>query len=141
MDGWEVSADPATDVLVTQIAVAVVSFDGQYLIGLRPAGAPLAGLWEFPGGKLHPGETPAEAAVRECLEETNLPVAAVGEYKSVEHQYVHGRLKIHFLKCLLINPAPGREPAPRFRWVRRESLDQYAFPPANAELIESLKSE
>ena len=57
-----------------QIAVAVVEHDGRFLVGLRPAGKPLAGFSEFPGGKVHSGETPAEAAERECREETGLSV-------------------------------------------------------------------
>ena len=51
-----------------EIAIAVVEHEGRFLIGLRPPGAPLAGLWEFAGGKLEPGETPQMAAARECLE-------------------------------------------------------------------------
>ncbi len=54
----------------TRIAIAVVEHDGNFLIGLRPSGAVLGGLWEFPGGKVEPDETPEAAAARECLEET-----------------------------------------------------------------------
>src|SRR5437764_1460518 len=83
----------------TQIAIAIVEYDDRFLIGQRPPGVALAGLWEFPGGKIEPGETPAAAAVRECLEETTLNVSVAGEYPDVVHQYDHGRLHIHFLKC------------------------------------------
>ncbi|MBI3839784.1 MAG: NUDIX domain-containing protein, partial [Planctomycetia bacterium] len=53
-----------------EIAVAVVEGDGKFLIGQRETGVPLAGLWEFPGGKVEPGEPAENAAIRECLEET-----------------------------------------------------------------------
>ncbi len=62
-----------------EIAIAVVERDGQFLIGLRPEGESLAGYWEFPGGKLDPGEQAADAARRECLEETGLEVRIVGD--------------------------------------------------------------
>ena len=58
----------------TEIAVAVVERDGSFLIGLRTAGLSLAGMAEFPGGKVEPGESPSAAAVRECLEETGLQI-------------------------------------------------------------------
>ena len=58
----------------TDIAIAVVEQHGQFLIGQRPADVALGGLWEFPGGKVEPGELPVNAAIRECLEETGLVV-------------------------------------------------------------------
>src|SRR5687768_4624168 len=83
----------------TPIAIAVVERAGQYLIGQRPEGAPLAGLWEFPGGKVKPSETPAEAAERECREETGLDVGVERLLMRVVHQYEHGTLEIHFFAC------------------------------------------
>jgi len=129
-----------------EIAVAVVAHAGRYLIGLRPPGAPLAGLWEFPGGKLRAGETPAAAAQRECLEETGLNVSAGAAYPTVDHAYAHGRLRLHFIACALVcetsnsrqHASPPTVPA-RFRWVTAEELSQYEFPPANARLIELLQ--
>ncbi len=127
---------------LVEIAVAVVEHEGRLLIGLRPAGVPLAGLWEFPGGKLHHGETPSAAAQRECWEETGLNVVAGDAYPMVEHEYVHGRLRLHFFACTLRNAGTGT-PAPtlaeRFRWVPAAELSQYEFPKANAALIELLQ--
>ena len=56
----------------TLIAIAIVEYDGLFLVGQRPPDVPLAGLWEFPGGKVQAGETPEAAAARECFEETGL---------------------------------------------------------------------
>src|SRR5947209_7478611 len=64
----------------TQIAIAVVEQDGRFLVGRRPAGVPLAGLSEFPGGKIEPQETAEAAAVRECFEETGIVVEVTGRY-------------------------------------------------------------
>lgn len=118
------------------IAIAVVEHVDRFLIGIRPEGATLAGYWEFPGGKMHPGESPAEAARRECWEETGLDVEITGEYESVEHRYDHARLELHFLAAKPLDPCAA--PRAPFRWVPRLELAHYLFPPANAALIEFL---
>jgi 8-oxo-dGTP diphosphatase len=119
-----------------QIAVAVVENDGQFLIGLRPDGVPLAGLWEFPGGKVEPGETSENAAIRECLEEAGLTVRIIGEYPPASHSYQHATAHLRFFACELTHP-PDELPA-RFRWVTPAELCQYSFPPANAELLKQV---
>lgn len=119
-----------------RIAVAVVLSDGKVLIGRRPDGVPLAGLWEFPGGKVALGETPAETAARECREETGLDVG-VGELElEVVHDYPHGRLRIAFFRAAPLDPAA--QPCLPFRWVRLADLPNYSFPPANAEMLARL---
>lgn len=111
--------------------------DGRYLIGLRPAGVPLAGLWEFPGGKLRPGESAPEAAQRECLEETGLHVTSERVRAVVEHAYAHGLLRLHFVDC---QPGHAAHDLPeRFRWVTAGELSDYDFPPANATVLEQLR--
>lgn len=121
---------------VTTIAVAVVQQAGRILIGRRPPGVPLAGLWEFPGGKVLPGETPAEAAARECQEEAGLIVRIGDAYPDTEYEYPHGRIHLHFFAAEPIDPAQSpREP---FRWVASTDLANYPFPAANQALVESL---
>ena len=121
-----------------EIAIAVVLRGDQVLIGQRPAGVALAGLWEFPGGKVEPGETPAQAAERECREETGLSVTAVGEYPQVEHSYQHGDVRLHFMKCELCAAPNDSTPRAPFRWVPRTELTNYEFPAANRALIQQL---
>lgn len=118
------------------IAVAVVEHDGRFLIGLREAGTPLAGYWEFPGGKVHDDETPAEAAARECFEETGLAVSVGKQHALVDHAYEHGHLRLHFFACQPYGEM-GAIPK-RFRWVPRAELATYRFPPANVGLVEQL---
>jgi 8-oxo-dGTP diphosphatase len=119
-----------------QIAIAVVEHDGGFLVGQRPPGVPLAGLWEFPGGKVQAGETPEQAAVRECLEETGLTVRIVERYALVPHDYAHDRVELHFFRCTLANAQVGpREP---FRWVTVDELSQLQFPEANGVVLEQM---
>jgi len=106
------------------------------LIGRRPADVPLAGLWEFPGGKVRDGETPQQAAARECLEETALAVRVVGAYPEVVHQYGHGPVRLQFFAAEPVDPAaPPRKP---YRWVPVGELDRYEFPAANAAVVRRL---
>lgn len=124
--------------LPTQIAIAVVEFEGKYLIGQRPAGVALAGLWEFPGGKIRSGETPPAAAVRECREETGIDVSVVGRYPDVEHEYEHGSVSLAFFACRPLDA--WQQPIPPFQWVAAARLGEYPFPAANASLVDYLKS-
>ena len=120
------------------IAVAVVCQGDCFLVGRRPAGVPLAGLWEFPGGKIEPGESPQEAAIRECREETGLTVAVHDEFPGQLYDYEHGRVHLHFLSCLPVD----RDPVPQapFRWVERQKLADLEFPAGNRALLDYLLS-
>ncbi len=120
--------------MTTPIAIAVVEHDGQFLIGQRPPGVALADLWEFPGGKIEPGETPEAAAVRECLEETGLAVQPLFRYPEHVQQYDHDRLQLFFVACQLVDCHHG-EPSPPFRWVARENLNEFSFPQGNTGIV------
>src|SRR5688572_31812409 len=114
----------------TQIAIAVVEWQGRFLIGQRPNGIALAGFWEFPGGKLSPNESPEDGAVRECLEETGLRVLPTFRYPEQVQDYAHGQVRLHFISC---EPAdPHEQPQKPFRWVERAELANYEFPAGNA---------
>lgn len=125
-----------------QIAIAVVQSDDRILIGRRGAAGPLAGYWEFPGGKVQPGESPALAAVRECREETALEVRVERLLSVVDHTYAHGALQLHFYLCVPCDSASdSTEPRNGFRWAPRQSLAEYEFPPANAAVVAQLLRE
>ncbi|MEX2027030.1 MAG: (deoxy)nucleoside triphosphate pyrophosphohydrolase [Pirellulaceae bacterium] len=123
----------------TPIAIAVViDPKGLVLIGQRPAGVALAGYWEFPGGKMEPGEMPDAAAKRECLEETGLTVAPYRRYLPEVHEYEHGAVELNFVWCLPHGSSfVPREP---YQWVPIAELRHYEFPAGNRRMIELLQT-
>jgi 8-oxo-dGTP diphosphatase len=120
----------------THVAIAVVEHENRLIIGRRPAAVPLAGFWEFPGGKVNDAETAAQCAARECLEETGLKIEVLALYTECTHAYEHGRLQIQFFKCRPRNAE--QQPRPPYRWVHRRELCRYEFPPANQALLKML---
>lgn len=119
-----------------RIAIGVVLRGSDVLVGrrLRP---PLAGLSEFPGGKVLPGETPKHAVVREVREETGLQVRADATLSLRRWRYSHGLVDLHFFLC---RPTGGGSPRPRppFEWVPLEAISRLRFPPANATVLREL---
>jgi mutator protein MutT len=115
----------------------VVERAGQYLITRRLEGTHLAGRWEFPGGKILPGEKPEAALGRELMEELGVQ-AAVGELiETVDWTYPEKSVRLLFFRCALAGePAPleGQE----MRWVADADLRLYNFPDADATLIDRL---
>jgi mutator protein MutT len=123
-------------VTITVVA-GVIEDTGRFLLTRRPQGTHLAGLWEFPGGKVHPGESHAEALRRELLEELDV-VASVGELVyEVVHHYPERSVALHFYRCVLLGaprPLLGQEMA----WVERAQLKALPFPEADTELVDRL---
>jgi mutator protein MutT len=119
------------------VVAAVIETDERFLVTRRQPGVHLAGLWEFPGGKIDPDEPHAAALRRELEEELDVEVE-VGEcvYRTV-HAYDDRTVELHFYRCVLKGeprPLLGQE----MRWVPRSELASLGFPPADAELIERL---
>ena len=124
----------------TPIAIAVVEHEGRFLIGQRPAGITLAGLWEFPGGKIDSDESPEQAAIRECAEETGLIVEPIFRYPEHVQQYDYGAVHLFFIACRLVSATPT-QPAPPYHWVAQSELGEYKFPEGNRALLETLKKQ
>lgn len=126
--------------LVPVTAAALVRADGSILVAERPAGKSLAGLWEFPGGKIDPGETPEASLVRELAEELGLTVAAADlqPLAFASHALDSG----HLLLLLYVIRRWTGEPQPhegqRLRWVTVAELASLAMPPADGPLVTAL---
>lgn len=101
----------------------------------------MAGVWEFPGGKCEPGESPEDATVRECLEEVGLPVAVERLRSRFEHRYPHGWLELSYYDCRFVDPLAEPDPGLGFVWVAAGDLPRYTFPGANEPIIAELVAE
>ena len=120
-----------------EVVAAVVERDGRYLITRRLEGTHLAGLWEFPGGKILPGEQPEDALRRELEEELGVEVAVGELIQTVDWAYPEKSVRLLFFRCALAGeptPLEGQE----MRWVAAADLPTYSFPEADATLITRL---
>jgi A/G-specific adenine glycosylase len=122
-----------------RIAVGVVFKNRRVLITRRPAQGLLGGLWEFPGGKLRNGESPAAACVREIKEEVNLDVAVEESLVQIRHAYTHFRIHMHVFCCRFTAGRVRLNGPADHRWVRIADIDRFAFPRANHKFIPLLK--
>ncbi|WP_436639509.1 (deoxy)nucleoside triphosphate pyrophosphohydrolase [Microbaculum sp. FT89] len=127
--------------LVLVAAVALVDVDGRVLIARRPTGKPMEGLWEFPGGKVEPGETPEDALTRELEEELGITVhdSCLAPLTFASHGYESFHLLMPLFVCRRwkgdVRPLEGQELA----WVRPLRLGDYPMPPADLPLVPMLR--
>jgi 8-oxo-dGTP diphosphatase len=126
--------------LVLVAACALIDADGRVLIARRPAGKPMAGLWEFPGGKIDAGERPEQTLIRELNEELGIVVneACLAPLTFASHAYADFHLLMPLYICRrwegLVMPREGQELA----WVRPNRLREFPMPPADLPLIPHL---
>ena len=122
------------------VACALVDADRRVLIAQRPAGKQLAGLWEFPGGKLEPGETPEEALIRELEEELGVSTktACLAPLTFASHSYESFHLLMPLFVCRKWQGTPVAREHTALKWVRPQALRDSPMPPADAPLIAPL---
>jgi 8-oxo-dGTP diphosphatase len=126
--------------LLLVAACALVDADGRVLIAQRPAGKTMAGLWEFPGGKVEDGESPEASLIRELREELGIETkeACLAPLTFASHDYQDFHLVMPLFVCRRWQGvAKGRE-GQALKWVRPTELRQYPMPPADAPLIAPL---
>ncbi len=123
--------------LLLVAACALIDADGRVLIAQRPQGKQLAGLWEFPGGKVEPGETPEETVVREHEEALGIEtkVACLAPLTFASHSYETFNLLMPLFVCRRFWGAPEAREHTALKWVRPARLRDYDMPPADAPLI------
>jgi len=126
--------------LVLVSACALVDADRRVLIAQRPEGKAMAGLWEFPGGKLEEGETPEAALIRELEEELGVvtKTACIAPLSFVSHSYETFHLLMTLYVCRRWQGNPVAKEHVALKWVRPQALRDYAMPPADEPLIAPL---
>ena len=122
-------------------AVALIDVDGRVLLAQRPEGKSLAGLWEFPGGKVDDGETPEEALIRELQEELGIDTWAscLAPLTFASHTYDDFHLLMPLYACRKWKGTPQGREGQTLKWVRANDLAQYPMPPADVPLIPILR--
>lgn len=126
--------------LLLVAACALVDADNRVLIAQRPEGKAMAGLWEFPGGKVDPGETPEETVIRELQEELGIQTfrSCLAPLSFASHAYAEFHLLMPLFICRkwegIVTPREGQA----LKWVRPAMLRTYPMPPADEPLIPAL---
>jgi mutator protein MutT len=122
------------------VVAAVIERDGSFLVTRRLEGTHLAGLWEFPGGKIAGGESHEEGLTREIREELDTDID-IGELVfETQHAYADRSISLHFYRCSL-RGAPRPLLGQQMKWVPRDELRALDFPPADEELIRRLTAQ
>lgn len=133
------AADAKTTVLVS--AVALVDVDGRVLLAQRPEGKAMAGLWEFPGGKVEAGETPEAGLIRELQEELKIDTqeSCLAPLTFASHEYEDFHLLLLLYVCRRWHGTPTPQEDNPVIWVRPPRLGDYPMPPADKPLVAMLQ--
>jgi 8-oxo-dGTP diphosphatase len=134
---WDVP-QPRPDLpVVTVVAVVLLDADNRVLLAQRPEGKAMAGLWEFPGGKINPGETPEAALIRELDEELGVDIRAscLAPLTFASHAYETFHLLMPLYVCRSWRGKPTPREGQKLAWVAPRRLRDYPMPPADIPLI------
>jgi A/G-specific adenine glycosylase len=122
------------------IGVAVIwNEQKEILIDRRPQNGLLGGLWEFPGGKIEPGETIEECIKREIQEELGIEIEVGKHLITIDHTYTHFRVTLNVHHCHHLTGIPQPIESDEIRWVTLDEIDQFPFPKANVQIINALR--
>jgi 8-oxo-dGTP diphosphatase len=138
---FEPAREDGSKPMLLVAACALIDPDGRVLLARRPEGKTMAGLWEFPGGKLHPGETPEAALIRELKEELGIDVSAacLAPFAFASHAYERFHLLMPLYLCRRWKGVPKARENQTLAWVRPQKLADYPMPPADKPLIPLLR--
>lgn len=131
------SADSVLSVNPIRVVCALIEHEGRVLLARRPAHKHLGGKWEFPGGKIETGESPAAALVRECAEELACQIEVGAELPSVTHAYPDRTIVLLPFVCRLApdSAAPHAAEHSALAWVEAERMSDYDLPAADAPIV------
>ena len=137
----DISRDTKVVSVVFVVAVALVDIDGRVLIAKRPPGKSMAGLWEFPGGKVDVGEMPEHALIRELREELGIDVTAncLAPFTFASHRYDDFHLLMPLYVCRVWEGTVRAQEGQMLKWVSPLDMKQYPMPPADVSLVAMLR--
>jgi 8-oxo-dGTP diphosphatase len=122
-------------------AGVILNGEGQVLLALRPKDKHKGGLWEFPGGKVEPGESVQAALARELLEEINLVVETASPFLVIDHDYGDKQVTLDVWTVNRFSGTPHGSEGQEIAWVAIADLDRYQFPEANAGIVAALRKQ
>jgi 8-oxo-dGTP diphosphatase len=123
---------------ITEVAAAVIERPGEFLLAQRPEGKPYPGYWEFPGGKIEPGESPREALARELEEELGIRVGQATPWITRVYAYTHATVRLHFWRVTAWDGEPRPLEDQAIRWQKVGAPDVSPMLPANAPVLSAL---
>ena len=124
---------------VIAVSIAVILDQDRLLIPKRPSKGHLAGMWEFPGGKIENGESPERAVMRECREELNINIKTIKKLKMVSHTYSHFKIKLNVFLCSIKSGQTKSVNQQPIKWITMDNIEKYPFPGANHKFFPELK--
>ena len=126
---------------MTEVVAALIWDEDKFLACQRPAHKARALLWEFVGGKVEPNETKEEALIRECQEELGVTVAVEDVFMEVTHEYPDLTVHLTLFNARIAEGVPQKLEHNDIRWITVEEIDDFAFCPADVEILERLKKK
>ncbi len=132
-------AKKTQDTSITQVVAALIREKDRFLICQRPANKARALLWEFVGGKVEPGETKAQALIRECQEELDITIAVGEEFMNVTHVYPDITVHLTLFHATIRAGTPTLVEHNDIRWISPEEIHLYPFCPADQEILEEIR--
>lgn len=126
---------------IIRVAAGLVFREGKLLVAQRRQDQHLGGYWEFPGGKLEPGETPQACLVRELDEELGIEVNVLDLIEEVEHAYPEKTVSIGFYRCAWLRHEPRTLQCAAVAWTTQSALPSFQFPPADVRLLSKLVAD
>lgn len=126
---------------MTEVVAALIWSSGRFLACQRPAHKARALLWEFVGGKVEPGETHAQALIRECREELDVTVAVGDLFMELIHEYPDLTVRLSLYHASIMEGIPKMLEHHDIRWMLPSEVDNYAFCPADRDILNRIKEE
>ena len=118
-----------------EVTAAIIRHNGKFLICQRPANKNCGLLWEFPGGKIEPGESGAQCIVRECQEELGVTLGVERELTDIVHEYPDRTIHLHFYLCHIISRSLVQKEHNAFAWITKDEISKYNFCPADEKML------